>query len=223
MENNKYNNSKIYKIEPVCDYPEGDIYIGSTCEKHLSNRMSGHRTNYKRWLNGIEKTKCNAYDLFDKYGIENCKIILLEKFDATCKEELLSKESNYIRNMKCVNTVIPDRTAKEWHKQYYEKNQEKYQSIQKQYYQDNKEYIDNRNKLYKEKNKDKLLEHSKQYREENKEQKKETDKKYRELNKEKIKDRKKQPFVCECGCTIQWDEKARHKKSQKHLKLMEQL
>ena len=28
MENNKYNNSKIYKIEPICEYPEGDIYIG---------------------------------------------------------------------------------------------------------------------------------------------------------------------------------------------------
>ena len=42
---NKYNNSKIYKIEPICDYGEGEIYIGSTCEKYLSNRMCGHRAN----------------------------------------------------------------------------------------------------------------------------------------------------------------------------------
>ena len=220
---NKYNNSKIYKIEPICEYEEGEIYIGSTCEKHLSNRMSGHRANYKRWLNGIDQTKCNSYDLFDKYGIDNCKIILLEKIDATCKEELLARESHFIRNMKCLNTVIPDRTAKEWHKQYYENNKEKYQSIQKEYYQENKEYINNRNKLYQENNKDKLLEYSKQYREENKEHKKETDKAYKEANKEKIKERKTQPFLCECGCTIQWDEKARHKRSKKHLKLMEQL
>jgi hypothetical protein len=31
--NNKYNNSKIYKIEPICEYDEGDIYIGSTIRK----------------------------------------------------------------------------------------------------------------------------------------------------------------------------------------------
>ena len=51
---NKYNNSKIYKIEPVCDYDEGDIYIGSTTQKYLSNRMQQHRKDYKRWKNEID-------------------------------------------------------------------------------------------------------------------------------------------------------------------------
>ena len=41
-------------------------------------------------------------------------------------------------------------------------------------------------------------------------------------NKEKIRERKTQPFLCECGCTINWDEKARHRKSKKHINLMEQ-
>ena len=30
-----YNNSKIYKIEPTCEYDEGDIYIGSTNREYL--------------------------------------------------------------------------------------------------------------------------------------------------------------------------------------------
>jgi hypothetical protein len=37
---NKYNNSKIYKIKPICDYEEGDIYIGSTTKKYLCERMA---------------------------------------------------------------------------------------------------------------------------------------------------------------------------------------
>jgi hypothetical protein len=219
---NKYNNSKIYKIEPICDYEEGEIYIGSTCEKYLSNRMSGHRANYKRWLNGLDKTKCKAYDLFDKYGINNCQIILLEMINAESKEEVLAKESYYIRTLKCVNITIPDRTPKEWHHEYYQKNKEKYSKLQKEYYIVNKEYIDKRNKEYGERNKEQLSKYHEQYREEHKEHKKEIDKAYREANKEKIKERKTQPFLCECGCTIKWDEKARHKKTQKHINLMSQ-
>jgi len=139
---------------------------------------------------------------------------------AGSKEEILAKESYYIRTLKCVNITIPDRTPKEWHHEYYQKNKEKYSKLQKEYYIVNKEYIDERNKKYHEAHKEQLNVYYKQYREENKEHKKEIDKAYREANKEKIKERKTQPFLCECGCTIKLDEKARHRKSQKHINLM---
>ena len=71
-----------------------------------------------------------------------------------------------------------------------------------------------------ERNKEHLSECSKQYREEHKEQKKETNRAYREADKEKIKERKTKPFVCECGCTIKWDGRARHIKSKNHINLM---
>ena len=32
-----YSNGKIYKIEPIIDHDEGDIYIGSTTKKYLIN------------------------------------------------------------------------------------------------------------------------------------------------------------------------------------------
>ena len=38
-----YNNGKIYKIEPIVDHDEGDIYIGSTTKQYLSMRMDKHR------------------------------------------------------------------------------------------------------------------------------------------------------------------------------------
>ena len=47
-----YNNGKIYKIEPIVDHDEGDIYIGSTTKHYLSQRMDKHRGNYKSWKNG---------------------------------------------------------------------------------------------------------------------------------------------------------------------------
>jgi hypothetical protein len=59
---NKYNNSKIYKIEPLCDYEEeGDIYIGSTTKKYLCERMAEHRKDYKRWMRNIDIRKCMSF------------------------------------------------------------------------------------------------------------------------------------------------------------------
>ena len=47
--NNKdYSKGKIYKIEPICDHDEGDIYIGSTTKEYLSQRMTLHRNDYKK-------------------------------------------------------------------------------------------------------------------------------------------------------------------------------
>ena len=97
-----YNNSKIYKIEPVVEHKEGEIYIGSTTKLYLSQRMAGHAYDYRKWKDGSDH-KFTCYDLFDKYGIENCKIDLIEYVKATSKDELLSKESYYIRTLKYVS------------------------------------------------------------------------------------------------------------------------
>ena len=47
----KYENGKIYKIEPICEHEEGDIYIGSTAQKYLCNRMVKHKQDYKKFKN----------------------------------------------------------------------------------------------------------------------------------------------------------------------------
>ena len=66
-----YGNGKIYKIEPICDHDDGDVYIGSTTKQYLSQRMDTHRTGYKSWRIG-KHGKTSSYILFEKYGIENC-------------------------------------------------------------------------------------------------------------------------------------------------------
>ena len=44
-----YSKAKIYKIEPICDHEEDEIYIGSTTKSTLAQRMTTHRSNYKQW------------------------------------------------------------------------------------------------------------------------------------------------------------------------------
>ncbi len=48
-------------------------YIGSTTLQYLSQRLQQHKTSYKQFLNN-KVGKVYVYDLFNKYGIENCKI-----------------------------------------------------------------------------------------------------------------------------------------------------
>ncbi len=112
-----YGNGKVYKIEPIVDHDEGDVYFGSTTKKYLSQRMDDHRSQYKSWQKGVGK-KTRSFELFDKYGVDNCRIILLERVNANSKDELIAREAHHIKNNKCVNGLVPQRTVKE----YYEDN-----------------------------------------------------------------------------------------------------
>ena len=102
---NKYQNGKKYKIVDV-EYKK--CYIGSTIQS-LSNRMSQHRRNYS---NGRDDVKSKL--LFDEFGIDNCKVELIEIHPCHSKEELLKREGHYIRTTACVNKVIPGRTKEEY-------------------------------------------------------------------------------------------------------------
>jgi hypothetical protein len=128
-----YSNGKIYKIEAINGDKE-DIYVGSTTKAYLCQRMAGHKYLYKKWkLKETHKFTC--FDIFDKYGVDNCTITLLETVNSNSKDELLAREAYYVRTLECVNRLIPGRTKKEYavenreitnerNKKYYEKNKE---------------------------------------------------------------------------------------------------
>ena len=133
-----YNLGKIYKIEAI-NGEDGDIYIGSTAKQYLSQRLDTHRSSYKQWLNG-KHNKTSSYDLFDKYGLENCSIVLIESVNANSNDELKAREAYYIKSLNCVNKRIEGRTQKEW----YNDNKERIQERQKEYRNNNKERIQER-------------------------------------------------------------------------------
>ena len=133
--------------------------------------------------------KIQVYKIFDKYGISNCQIVLIETVNTESKDELLAREKHYIKSFKCVNKNIPGRTMKE-------------------YYQDNCDYL----KEYRENHKEEKTLYDQEYRNTHKEEIKLRDKKYRELNLEKIKEK----TVCQCGGLYTYSVKSRHLKTIKH-------
>ena len=136
---NKYHNGKIYKITDVA-YTE--CYIGSTIQP-LCNRMADHRSDYKSYKN-CRKVYCYSFMLFDKYGLENCKIELVELFPCQSKAELERREGYLMKHETCVNKFIAGRTQRE----YLEDNRERILGGFRQYNIQNKERIGERRKKH---------------------------------------------------------------------------
>ena len=108
-----YTKSKIYKIESITG--EGLVYIGSTTRDYLSHVLSGHHEDYKNYKKGI-RGNVRSFELFDEYGFENCRIVLIEEFKANNINELKQRVAHFISSMDCINkkTVI-GRTSKQYH------------------------------------------------------------------------------------------------------------
>ena len=137
-----YNEGKIYKIESHL----GDmIYIGSTTLKYLCDRMAGHRYYYKKSMTDNSVKQLTSFKVFSEYGVENCKIVLIESYPCKSKDELFAREAFYIRSMNCANKVIPDRKIDE----YYTTPEYKERSCRdaRKYYSVNKEVILKNNKI----------------------------------------------------------------------------
>jgi len=190
-----YQEGKIYKI--VSNTDDDICYVGSTTKKYLSQRMTKHKSDYKRWKNG-KANKVSSYELFEKYGIENCKIELLEIFPCNSKDELTKKEGDHIRALNCVNKKIAGRTIKE----YYDENKDTILEYGKIYYDENKDTILEQQKIYNHKNANKISKRVKIYY---------------EKNRDKILDWCGKKYTCSCGLTITICNKSRHEKTKKHI------
>jgi hypothetical protein len=194
----KYSNGKIYKIEAL-NGKEGDIYIGSTTKEYLSQRMDTHRGGYKNWLkNGKNGDLTRSYIIFEKYGIENCTITLLELVNAKCRDELLQREKHYIRSLNCINNNLPIVTkddVQERKKVYHRLNKEYFNELASKNYKDKKEAILLSKKLYYEHNKDIIC----------------------------TKHKCSGKITCECGSIYRKCDKSQHEKTKKHLKYLDSI
>ena len=153
-----------------------------------------------------------------------------------------TKNEWYIDNKKSIS---------EQKKEYRINNKEEITKQKKQYYVDNKESMSKKNKQYQIDNKDKLIQYrienkdkliqyridnkdkAVQYAIDNNDKIAEYQKQYRLDNKDKaiqyridniesMKAKAKQQYLCACGLTIRTDSKAKHIKSAKHIKALEQ-
>jgi len=113
-----FSRAKIYRI--TLDNSDL-VYYGSTCQT-LSQRMTGHRCNYKRWnKDKNSQSYCTSYVLFD---LGTPIITLVE--DSPCErgEQLYARERHFIENNNCVNKNVPGKTKSEMWSVWYEKNRD---------------------------------------------------------------------------------------------------
>ena len=207
-----YQNGKIYKLWS----PQGnEIYIGSTINS-LAKRLGGHKS----------KRNCRSKYLFQNYT--DVRIELIQEYPCNNKMELNKREGEHIRANNCLNKEIAGRTRQEYYednkeklaeknKKWYENNKEKLAERHKEYYDSNKGKIAERHKEWREANKEKIAE----YYENNKEKMKEKNKEYYEANKEKILEKNKEKIKCECGCEVSRNDIAKHRRTNKHKKIMQ--
>ena len=102
---------KIYIIKPKIEHTDGDVYIGSTSRKYLSQRWSQHR-----------QTPISISKLTEKYGLDNLICELLEEYNCETRQELFRRERYYIELIPCINKQIPSRTKQEYSKMYIEQD-----------------------------------------------------------------------------------------------------
>jgi len=211
-----YKNGLIYTIRT------GDsVYVGSTC--NFNRRKQGHKESIYN-----EKNKKYDLKLYKTIRDNEGEWIMKPHKEFPCEnktqlaieEERVRVEMNADLNMQSCYGRDKEKQkeqTKQWllnnsnkkkakDKEHYEKNKEKYKEQGVEYYDKNKEYIKGRQKQYRLNNSDAV---------------KQSMKNWYEKNKEEISLKNKEKVVCECGCEVREDYLQQHKKTAKHIKLME--
>lgn len=134
-----YANGKIYKI--ACK-STGLIYIGSTTNAYLCNRLGQHTHRFRN-------QHLTQYTSSQIIANGNYFIELIELVPCSDKDELTKRERYWIDNLECVNKQLPTRTKKE----YRAFNKDKQQAYMKTYYINNRQaFIDKEKKRRQESN-----------------------------------------------------------------------
>lgn len=178
-----YSKGQIYKI---WDNTFTKCYVGSSVQP-LSKRMQKHKCDFKKYLSDGCKYM-SVFDLFDEFGVENCKIEWVEDVVCKSKKELQAREGFHIRNSDCVNKRIAGRSSKE----RYEEKRDEYVEKNRQYYVENKDAIVEQRKKHREEHREELNEKGKCHYEKNRDERLEKQKEYYHENKTEINTRRKQ-------------------------------
>ena len=206
----------IYKITGTC----GRVYIGSTT--NIVNRKSQHKFGDNSNSKLLQKPL--RFEIIDTREYKLVKTLrLVEQF--------------YLDNNNTINQVRAYANMRNYYYKYRYNNREKIKESQRIYTDKNREILNKKNReryhkniekerergrIYAENNREKKRERSRTYRENNREKINEKCKIYRDNNKEKIKQQRNVKIVCECGCLITKVRIARHKRSPKHINLLNQ-
>ena len=123
-----------------------ECYVGSTTD--FEDRKRKHKK---------KSNKCYSRILFEKYGFDNCKFVVLEQ---CTKEELKVKEQWWMdHSVRLVNNkdaFTTEEKTKEYLKKWYVDNKERVKELNKKWREANKEVIAIRQKAYYERKKQEI-------------------------------------------------------------------
>jgi len=195
---------RIYKI---VSGQTNECYVGSTFNE-LKYRFRQHKDDYKKWKDG-KHNLVMVYNLFDKYGVKNCPMILIKEYEVEDREHLKVYEQLWINKLKSINKLsafviepVLKKKKKEQQKIYREKNKGK---------------IAEQDQIYREKNKGKIAERGQKYHEENKEKINNRHRNHYSKIKETINEKRKEKMTCEiCNCEFRKADKTKHERTKKH-------
>jgi hypothetical protein len=211
-----YSFGKIYTIR--CRYDDNLIYVGSTVEKKLCDRMSKHRSNSKQ-------DRCINIPLYQEVNKTNWDDWFMELYeDCPCesKEQLNKREGQIIREIGTLNKQVAGRSRKEYridnsdklkqyHKQYRQENAAKLN----EYKCENAERIKERRKEYCQENAERIKEISKEYYHDNFEKINEKNKQYNRENAEKLKEYRRQYYQDNADKIQEYNKEYRRNNSEK--------
>jgi len=221
---------RVYKIIVNCS---NECYVGSTFQECRA-KWQDHKDQYTKWKKNGNVDKISSYELFDKYGLKNCKIILIREYEVVDRQHLEIYEQLWINKLKPINKCSSFRIKKLYMKQYHEKHKEQHNQKCREYYQEHREELSEKSKVYYQEHKEERNQQSKEYHQKNREEISKQKKEYNEKHKEQLnqqskeyyqKNREKilQKVVCECGTEVNKSSLSRHKKSKKHQEFMKTL
>ena len=212
-----YKIGKIYRIYKIDDPTIN--YIGSTFTT-LRQRYSNHKTN---------KKSCSIAKLFDEYGIDKFKIILIKEYEVYAETQkdtkhLRAYEQLWINKFRlkksCINKLNPLNIKRFYDSNYYINNKERKIIYQNEYYKKNKDIVLKKANLYHNNNKEERKIYKEGYYEKNKDILLENQKQYYESNKNEINKKRKDKIECPlCKCIINKVCLKRHQKSKKCISL----
>jgi len=90
-----FRNAKIYKLASV---NHSKMYIGSTTETNLKQRLYKHRAAYNQHLK--QNYRYNSSFALIKLGPKDVEITLLEEYPCDSRYELLQREGHWVKQYK---------------------------------------------------------------------------------------------------------------------------
>ncbi len=211
-----YSSAVIYIITT------GDcIYVGSTVD--FKKRKIDHKSNVNIYNNKLYKNiRANNCD----WNMEIYKSFPCENFiELRQEEDRIMMELN--ANLNSQRAYRSEEDKKKYMKIWCENNKEELSAKDKIWRENNKEELSAKKKIYDDKNRDKINAKRREWRENNRDRIHAIDKLWREKNRDKLKAkisaRNCKIITCECGCDVSRGGIASHRKTKKHLNLMESL